>query len=215
VTLVSLDWLDDDNAARWMLARAKGYLLFDWIGLSSSTGHGDVRFLDQETVQVEAVSEQIRVQLEGRWVWPTVILCDSVSCAAPRTWPKSPTRVSATVSCTSRPARPLRSGAAGLVLHRRERPVPRPDLDADRDALADLIRRLRSVDPVQTLDSLLQELRLGRYPCCMARLSRSPWAWASPRRHSVALMPKRSMPAISEVRGPHRSGQAACPWPMD
>ena len=30
------------------------------------------------------------------------------------------------------------------------------DLDADRDALADLIRRLRSVDPVQTLDSLLQ-----------------------------------------------------------
>ena len=38
------------------------------------------------------------------------------------------------------------------------------DLDADRDALADLICRLRSVDPVQTLDSLLQSLRLGKYP---------------------------------------------------
>jgi hypothetical protein len=64
VTLVSLDWLDDDNAARWMLARAKGYLVFDWIGLNSEHwAWRHVRFLDQETVQVEAVSEQVRVQL--------------------------------------------------------------------------------------------------------------------------------------------------------
>ena len=38
------------------------------------------------------------------------------------------------------------------------------DRDADRDALADLLRLLRAVDPVQTLDSLLQSLRLGKYP---------------------------------------------------
>ena len=61
-----------------------------------------------------------------------------------------------------------------------------PDLDADRDALADLIRRLRSVDPVQTLDSLLQELRLGGIPCCTARPSRSPWGGCC-AGHSVAL----------------------------
>ena len=48
VTLVSLDWLDDDNAARWMLARAKGYLVFDWIGLNSEHwAWRHVRFLDQ------------------------------------------------------------------------------------------------------------------------------------------------------------------------
>ena len=38
------------------------------------------------------------------------------------------------------------------------------DLNADRDALADLICHLRSVDPVQTLDSLMKTLRLGKYP---------------------------------------------------
>ena len=36
--------------------------------------------------------------------------------------------------------------------------------DADREALADLIQRLRSVDPLQTLDSLLLGLKLGKYP---------------------------------------------------
>ena len=43
------------------------------------------------------------------------------------------------------------------------------DLDADRDALADLIRRLRSVDPKDTLDSLLRELKLERYPVLHGR----------------------------------------------
>ena len=38
------------------------------------------------------------------------------------------------------------------------------EMDADRDALADLIRRLRSIDPVDTLTSLLDELHLGKYP---------------------------------------------------
>ncbi len=38
------------------------------------------------------------------------------------------------------------------------------DMEADRDAPADLICRLRSVDPLQTLDSLLQNLKLGKYP---------------------------------------------------
>ena len=39
-----------------------------------------------------------------------------------------------------------------------------PCRKADRDALADLIRRLRSIDPVDTLTSLLDELHLGKYP---------------------------------------------------
>jgi hypothetical protein len=68
VTLVSLDWLDDDNAARWMLARAKGYLVFDWIGLSSEHwAWRHVRFLDQETVGRSGI-RTVRVQLEGRGV---------------------------------------------------------------------------------------------------------------------------------------------------
>jgi hypothetical protein len=68
------------------------------------------------------------------------------------------------MSCTSRPARPPAKRCGRPRPSSTRTTSSSPDLDADRDALADLIRRLRSVDPVQTLDSLLQELRLGRYP---------------------------------------------------
>ena len=38
------------------------------------------------------------------------------------------------------------------------------ELDADREALADLILCLRSIDPRNTLESLLQPLKLEKYP---------------------------------------------------
>jgi hypothetical protein len=62
------------------------------------------------------------------------------------------------------------------------------DLDADRDALADFIRRLRSVDPVQTLDSLLQELRLGRYPLLHGKAFQVTVGVGAAPGHSVALV---------------------------
>ena len=62
------------------------------------------------------------------------------------------------------------------------------DLDADRDALADLIRRLRSVDPVQTLDSLLQELRLGRYPLLHGKAFQVTVGVGAAPGYSVALV---------------------------
>ena len=60
--------------------------------------------------------------------------------------------------------------------------------DADRDALADLIRRLRSVDPVQTLDSLLQELRLGKYPLLHGKAFQVTVGVGAAPGHSVALV---------------------------
>ena len=64
------------------------------------------------------------------------------------------------------------------------------DLYADRDALADLIRRLRSADPVQTMDSLLRELRLGTYPLLHGKtFNVSVGAGAAPG-HSVTLVRK-------------------------
>ena len=61
------------------------------------------------------------------------------------------------------------------------------DLDADWDALADLIRRLRSVDPVQTLDSLLQELGLGKYPLLRGKTFEVTVGIGTAPGHSVAL----------------------------
>ena len=76
VTLVDLDWLGDDNAGRWMLARARDYLVFGWNGLHADHWvHHHVRYFEFEALTVEALSEQHRTVLEGRWVWPTVILC--------------------------------------------------------------------------------------------------------------------------------------------
>jgi hypothetical protein len=37
-------------------------------------------------------------------------------------------------------------------------------MEADRDALADFIRHLRSTDPAATLNSLLLQLQLEKYP---------------------------------------------------
>ncbi len=191
VTLVSLDWLDDDNAARWMLARAKGFLIFDWIGLSSEHwAWHHVRFLDDETVRVEAVSEQIRVQLEGRWVWPTVILCDSVILRSA----KEVAEITDAGVChedviyiptgeTS--GQPVRQASSFIDENDQ---FMSSDLEADRDALADLIRRLRSVDPVQTLDSLLQDLRLGKYPLLHGKTFEVTVGNGVAPGHSVALL---------------------------
>jgi len=191
VTLVSLDWLGDDNAARWMLARAKGYLIFDWIGLSSEHWAWHyVRFLDQETVRVEVVSEQIRVQLEGRWVWPTVILCNSVILRSA----KDVAEITDAGVCHEDVIYIPAGETSGEAVRQASSFIDEndqfmsSDLDADRHALADLIRRLRSVDPVQTLDSLLQELRLGRYPLLHGKAFQVTVGVGIAPNYSVALI---------------------------
>ena len=191
VTLVSLDWLGDDNAARWMLARAKGYLIFDWIGLSSEHWAWHyVRFLDQETVRVEVVSEQIRVQLEGRWVWPTVILCNSVILRSA----KDVAEITDAGVCHEDVIYIPAGETSGEAVRQASSFIDEndqfmsSDLDADRHALADLIRRLRSVDPVQTLDSLLQELRLGRYPLLHGKAFQVTVGVGITPNYSVALI---------------------------
>ena len=145
--LVALDDVGDDNAPRWMMARARGWLVFDWIGV-----HADhwvmrhVRFLEEEGQRVTPVGEKLRTALEGRWVWPTVILCEKVRLR---------------VGDGETTGAPVEQLSSFTDEHDQ---FLEADRDADRDALADLLRLLRAVDPVQTLDSLLQSLRLGKYP---------------------------------------------------
>ncbi len=167
VTLVALDAVNDENAARWMLARAKAYLVFDWVGLHADHwAQRHVRMLEDEPVEVEAVSEQHRTELEGRWIWPTVLLCEAVRI---RVGNDSADVRDAGVhhdGCLYIPAEeasgePVRQASSFTDEHDQ---FLESERDADRDALADLIQRLRSVDPLQTLESLLQGLKLGKYP---------------------------------------------------
>ncbi|MDE2298471.1 MAG: ATP-binding protein [Burkholderiales bacterium] len=206
VTLVALDWVNDENAPRWMLARAKGWLVFDWLGL-----HADhwvqrhVRFLEEELAEVEAVSEQLRTVLEGRWVWPNVILCEAVR-----------VRIGDDVAeitdaglchdgevyvpageCSGEPVRQLSS-----FTDEHDQFLD-SDMDADREALADLIRHLRAVDPVQTLDSLLQDLRLGKYPLLHGKTFQLTVGVGSVPGHSIELMEQTADAELNGAGGSH------------
>ena len=165
--LVSLDAVSSDNAAGWMLAKAKGYLVF-----SPASLHRDhwvqhyVRTIDDEAIRVTAVGEQCRVKLEGRWIWPWVILCDAVAITAGEDGVSirdegvyHDDAIFVPIGeCSGEPVR-----QASDFIDSNDRFLEE-DRDEDRDALADLIPRLRSVDPQAMLDSLLRELKLEKYP---------------------------------------------------
>lgn len=191
VTLVDLDWLGDDNAGRWMLARAKDYLVFGWNGLHADHwAQRHVRYLEDGPVEVEALSEQHRTVLEGRWVWSTVILCetvrikvgeDTVEIADAGVYHGDTLYIPAG-EISGEPVRQASSftGENDQFLE--------SDLDADRGALADLICRLRSVDPVQTLDSLMQTLKLGKYPLLHGKTFQLNVGVGADPGHSVELV---------------------------
>ena len=167
VALVDLDGLSNENAGCWMFAKAKGYIV-----ISSTSLHHDhwvrphVRTIDEKAVRVEASGEQCRATLEGRWIWTEVILCDAVSVTI------GDERVdliedgvyhddSLFIPAGERSGEPVRQASSFIDEFDQ---FQDDHCDADRDALVDLICRLRSVDPKATLDSLLHELKLEKYP---------------------------------------------------
>jgi hypothetical protein len=167
LTLVVLDWLDDDNAARWMFARAQGYLLVDALGLHHEHwAQPHFRQLQDEPIEVEAVAEQHRTRLDGRWICPTAILCEAVKIQVGSDAVVISDDGMFHEGCLYIP-RDETSGEAvrqASAFMNEYNQFMESDLDADRDALVQLVRLLRCVDSVQTLDSLLQQLQLGRYP---------------------------------------------------
>jgi hypothetical protein len=189
VKLCSVESLDDSNAGRWMFARETGCLLFKLGGLHHEHWvQAHVRYLDDEPVGVEPLEERVRSRLEGRWVWPDVVLCTAVRVSVG----------SDTVDISDAGVHhdgvlfipdgewsgdAVRQASNFIDEHEQ---FMQSDLDADRDALADLIRRLRSVDPKDTLDSLIGELKLERYPVLHGRQFRLS-VGAEPNGHAVEL----------------------------
>ncbi len=189
--LVNLDAVNGDNAAHWMLARAQGYIVFSPAALHRDHWvQSHVHYPEDETVHVDAVGEQCRATLEGRWIWPLVVLCDAVTITighAQTTITEDGVYHDGTLfipagECCGEPVRQasdfIDSNDQFLDDH----------CDEDRDALADLIRRLRSVDPKATLDSLLQELKLEKYPLLRGRSFRLT-VGHSQDGHVVDVMP--------------------------
>jgi hypothetical protein len=133
-----------------------------------------VRCLDDAAVHVEAIGEHCRASLEGRWIWPTVIICDAVEVAV------DDDRVEITdegVYCDGSIFIPAGESSGNPVLQASDF-IDEHDhfledcRDADRDALTDLILRLRSEDPDATLRSLLAVLKLEKYPLLQGKTFR-------------------------------------------
>ena len=191
IKLVALDEVGDDNGAHWMLARHNGWWVFDWIGVHDEHwSRRHVRFLEEEPVTVEPIAETLRTTLEGRWVWPTLILCEAVRVKIGA----DEVLISDAAVChdgivyvpagetSGAPVRQLSSFTD------ENDQFLETDCDADSEALADLLFRLRSADPVQTLDSLLQGLRLGRYPLLQGRAFRLSVGVGSAPGHAIELI---------------------------
>lgn len=191
VTLVDLDWLDDDNAGHWMLVKARGYLVFGWNGLHADHWvHHHVRYFEFEALTVEALSEQHHTVLEGRWVWPTVILCEAVRIkVGGETVEITDAGVyhgdTLYIPAGESSGEPVRQASSFTDENDQ---FLEGDLNADRDALADLICRLRSVDPVQTLDSLMQTLKLGKYPLLHGKTFQLNVGMGADPGHSIELV---------------------------
>ncbi len=167
VRLVALGDVSEENAAHWMLARHHGWQVFDWLGVDSQhwvLGH--VRHLELSAARVTPVDEQLRTTLEGRAVYPVVVLCNAVRL---RIGSAEALVTDAGVShrgCLYIPAgevtgEPVRQHARFADDNEN---FLDGECEADCEALADLLFRLRSVDPVETLQSLLVGLNLGKYP---------------------------------------------------
>lgn len=167
VVLVDLDNVDDGNAAHWMFARAKGFLAVDPYMLHE--GHwiyGRIRKLCDQTLGLEPVETQERARFEGCWTAADLVLCAAVRL---RIGEEAVDVVDDAVhhggtvfvpggETTGQAVRQLSDYVDGNDQFRDYEEA------ADIDAFADLVRRLRSVDPRQTLTSLLRELKLERYP---------------------------------------------------
>ena len=206
VQLVALDSVGDDNGARWMLARSKGYRIFEWFGLHHEHWvQPHVRFLEDEPVQVEAIGEELPTVLEGRWVRPSVILCEAVRIRV------GPDEAMITdegvchdgtlyIPAGERTGRPVLQLSSFTDEHDQYLDA---DADADCEAMADLIRRLRSLDPVQTFDSLLQDLRLGRYPLLQGRTFQVTVGVGSAPGHSVELVQDEAAVERTGTGGQH------------
>lgn len=167
VHLVDLDAVSSENAAGWMFAKARDYTVLSTLELHPEHWvHPYVDAIKEESIRAKAINEQCRMTLDGRWVTPQVILCDAVEISIGA---DCVTVTDVGVYCDGVIFIPPGEWTGEAVRQASDfidsdNRFLEEDRDADRFALADLIDRLRSVDPQSTLGSLLQELRLENYP---------------------------------------------------
>ena len=167
VVVVDLDDVHEGNTAHWMFARAKGFLVGNLHLLHKDHWlHGKVRDVAAETVGLEPIGTPLHAVFSGIWVMANLVLCDAV-----RVRVGSDTADLVDDAVFYGGVIFIPSGeTSGYVVRQISSYVDEYEQfreyekDTDIDNLSDLIRRLRSVDPQDTLVSLLQPLHLEKYP---------------------------------------------------
>lgn len=172
VKLVSLGIPSDESMAHWMFARATGLIRINTYVLSDRHWvHPHVRNLEGQEVALQAVGATHHTVFDGRWLWTKLVLCESVCIQIGGETVDLdedgvfhndtmfiPAREIS--GCTVQQA----SDFVDSSDHFRE-----DDMDADTASLAELIHRLRAVDPVEALRSMLLQLNLDRFPLMHGR----------------------------------------------
>ncbi len=169
VHVVQLQRLHGDNAAKWMLVRAAGYVVLDTDGLDP--GHWVLPYVhDWSEDQVQAVVEAENVRqcsiLQGNGVSAQVVLCDEISVQM------GEVRARLTdeglfhdgtlyIPAGEHSGRAVRQVDSYMDEHGR---FHDNDLKADMAALEQLIRRLRMSNPEEAMRSLLTDARSDCYP---------------------------------------------------
>lgn len=171
---VVLPATDAENFPYWMFAKAKGLVVFRrcWDVAENHWIWDHVMELEDDHPEVEIVGEHLRFTLEGQWIAPEMVLCEAYR-----------VRLNGEVAELTDEAMYWtgRNGDEQLILvpagERRGRAVEQcssylddddrwreESADADREALATLIGRLRASDPTEAMRSLIEELKLEQYP---------------------------------------------------
>jgi hypothetical protein len=175
--IVDLDSPCEENMAHWMFARACGWHVFGEPGLSKTHWiRLFVKPLEGLSCEVRIEEERVRAALEGTFVWPTVVMCKSyvirLNGAEVRIanealyWHEQDVLIVPDGESSGLGVRQV-SSFIGENDHWHEE-----DQEHDQQALEDLIRLLRATDPLTTLDSLLSELHLERYPALWGKTFR-------------------------------------------
>ena len=170
---------DAENFPYWMFAKAKGFVVFtrSWDVAEKHWIWEYVQELEDDRLEVEIVGEQLRAALDGQWIAPEVVLCQAYRVRLNREVAELADEAMYWTGRRGDEALILvpDGEARGAAVEQCSSFLDQDDhwhdelLEADREALATLIRRLRASDPAEALRSLIAELKLERYPSLHGR----------------------------------------------
>ncbi len=189
-TLVDLQRVREDNSAHWMFARARGEIVFAAGALHREHWvQPHVRAREAAPVALSILGEACRAPLEGRRVCAMVVLCAGYALTI------GGERVEIgdaglyhdgliVIPEHEHSGEAVRQAADFIDENDR---FMEADLEADREALAELIQRLRCADPRAALESLVRGLTFEKYPSLQGRTFRVS-VGACRDRHGVELL---------------------------